>query len=155
MWRRVPGLVVRGHGVASGRKNDPRFPGGTLRMQLPHFRARGLDLSAYYRGTINVCIAPHRYVVRRPRCTFRHVRWHPTEPAEDFSFFDTRLETADGRRYPGLIYYPHPETKPEHVQPPDVLEVLTVFIPGLRYGDPVHLETDPAQLDIVIREAPG
>ena len=83
--------VVRGHQVASGTNGDPRFPGGTVRMQLPYFRSLGLDLSAFYPGTLNVSIAPLDYHVLRPHLTFTGVKWHPTEPAEDFSFFNLRL----------------------------------------------------------------
>ena len=57
-WQTVRARVVEGHRVASGRNGNPRFPGGTLRMQAPFFRELGLDLSAYHRGTINVSIAP-------------------------------------------------------------------------------------------------
>ena len=52
----LSGKVIRGHGVASGQNGNPRFPGGTIRMQTPAFAARGLDLDAYFPGTINVSI---------------------------------------------------------------------------------------------------
>ena len=39
-----------------------------------------------------------------------------------------------------LIYWPHPETKSEHLQAPDVLEVLAPHIQGLAYGDRVTIE---------------
>src|SRR3954465_7598026 len=87
----VAGRIVRGHRVASGQNGNPRFPGGTIRMQAHHFLARGLDLSRFYAGTLNVSIAPFRYRILQPHLTFRNVAWHPTEPAEDFSFFDVRL----------------------------------------------------------------
>jgi hypothetical protein len=130
-WTEVSARVVRGHQVASGNNGDPRFPGGTVRMQLPHFRSLGLDLSQYYPGTLNVSIAPRQYRVLRPRVTFKAVKWHPTEPAEDFSFFDVRLLRDDAPHVDGLIYHPHPDTKPEHFQKPDVLELLFPFIEGL------------------------
>ncbi len=34
----------------------------------------------------------------------------------------------------GLIYFPHPDTKPEHFQQPDVLELRLPFMAGLVYG---------------------
>jgi hypothetical protein len=52
------------------------------------------------------------------------LKWHPTEPAEDFSFFDIRAAGPVGEPVAGLIYYPHPDTKPVHFQQPDVLELL-------------------------------
>ena len=117
-------------------------------MQAPPFKARGLDLSPYHAGTLNVSITPRRYAIIRPARTFRNVRWSATEPTEDFSFFDCRVRYG-GTRYDGLVYYPHPETKPEHVQPPDVLEILTGFIADVRYGDAVVLELDPAQMRVL------
>jgi hypothetical protein len=111
-WQKIRVRVVEGHRVASGLNGNPRFPGGTLRMQAPFFEKRGLDLSPFYIGTVNVSIAPLRYRVLTPRVTFRNVKWHPVEPAEDFSFFDVRLVPPGGERVAGLIYYPPPETKP-------------------------------------------
>ncbi|MGI9175020.1 MAG: hypothetical protein ACR2GR_06850 [Rhodothermales bacterium] len=144
-WIRVRGIVVQGHRVASAQTRDPRFPGGTVAMQTPLFSQAGLDLSPYHAGTLNVSIAPQRYAVIQAKHTFRNVKWAATEPAEDFSFFDCRVHSA-GRVYSGLIYYPHPETKPEHDQPPDVLEVLAPFISDVGYGDALVLELDPAQI---------
>jgi hypothetical protein len=142
----VPARIVRGHRVASGLNANPRFPGGTLRMQMPHFLALGLDLSLYHIGTVNVSIAPLSYQIAQPRLTFRSVKWHPTEPAEDFSFCDCRLLRGNAPSVAGLIYYPHPETKPEHFQQPDVLELLLPFIAGLDYGADIQLEIPKAQM---------
>jgi hypothetical protein len=150
-WQTVDGRVVRGHGVASGRADDPRFPGGTIRMQLPHFAARGLDLAAFHPGTVNVSIAPQAYHVVRPRITLRDVRWHATQPAEDFSFFDVRVHRAsapDSELFDGLVYYPHPDTKPEHFQRPDVLELLLPRLDSLRYDEPLTLRLRADQLAI-------
>ena len=144
-WPAVSARVVRGHQVASGRNGDPRFPGGTLRMQAPHFLARGLDLTPFHLGTLNVSIAPARYRVLRPRLTFRTVQWHPTEPPEDFSFFDCRLLRA-AAPVQGLIYYPHPDTKPAHFQSADVLELLLPSTDGLDVGADLRLSVDPDQM---------
>ncbi|MEM9164172.1 MAG: hypothetical protein AAGC54_14030 [Cyanobacteria bacterium P01_F01_bin.4] len=147
-WIQIPGVIVQGHGVASGRADDPRFPGGTLRMQKAAFAERGLCLDAYFLGTINVLIAPYRYQVKQSKYTFRQVKWAVDRPAEDFSFFDCRVGLRDCDPQPGLIYYPHPETKPEHFQDPGTLEVLTAFIDGLGYGESVLLTLDASQIVI-------
>ena len=144
----VTARIVSGHRVASGQNGNPLFPGGTLKMQAMHFKQRGLDLSQFHGGTLNVSIAPHRYRVVRPRMTFREVKWHPTEPAEDFSFFDVRLLRDDALPVPGLIYYPHPETKPTHFQSPDVLELLLPWVDGLGYGTEIRLEIPQDQIVI-------
>ncbi|MEO0456833.1 MAG: hypothetical protein AAF152_09650 [Cyanobacteria bacterium P01_A01_bin.114] len=145
-WIQIPGVVVKGHGVASGQTNDPRFPGGTLQMQKSAFAKLGLCLDAYFLGTINVSIAPHRYMVKQPKHTFRQVKWAEDSPAEDFSFFDCQVEVCDRTPQPGLIYYPHPETKPEHFQDSGTLEVLTAFIQDLSYGTPLMLALDANQI---------
>lgn len=115
-------------------------------MQQPFFLNRGLDLNRFYLGTLNVSLKPWRYRVLTPRLTFRDVKWHPTEPAEDFSFFDARVLPATGPAIDGLIYYPHPDTKPEHFQSPDVLELLLPWTDGLGYGSSLLLEVPKAQM---------
>ena len=142
----ITARLVQGHRVASGLNGNPRFPGGTLRMQTPHFQALGFDISRLYLGTLNVSIVPLRYQVVKARHTFTQVKWHPTEPAEDFSFFDVRVACPDGTSVSGFIYYPHPDTKPEHFQQPDVLELLLPFVAGLRYGMTLKLEVPTAQM---------
>ena len=145
-WPSVAARIVPGHRVASGLNANPRFPGGTLLMQAPVFRALGFDLAVYHQGTMNVSIAPLRYRVVKAPTTFRQVKWHPTEPAEDFSFFDVQLTLADTPPVAGKIYYPHPDTKPEHFQQPDVLELLLPYVEGLNYGDEVDLRIPAEQM---------
>lgn len=117
-------------------------------MQLPYFLALGLDLRPFHPGTLNVNITPCRYRVIKARHTFDKVKWHPTEPAEDFSFFDVRAIRPGASAVEGFIYYPHPETKPEHFQQQGVLELLLPFVEGLRYGDEVRLEIPASQMAI-------
>jgi hypothetical protein len=147
-WISLKGVIKQGHGVASGKSGDPRFPHGTIEMQKPFFAEKGLYLDRYFPGTINVSVYPHKYAIKNPKYTFRNVKWALAEPAEDFSFFDCRILLDDRPPLEGLIYYPHPETKPEHFQEPEVLEIITQFIQDLNYGDELILEIDGLQLDI-------
>lgn len=147
-WQTVIGKIVRGHRVASGQNGNPRFPGGTLHMQTPFFRGLGFALDAYHRGTLNVSIAPHAYRVIKAPLTFRQVKWHPIEPAEDFSFFDVRILRPDAPPVEGKIYHPHPETKPEHFQQPDVLEVLAGYLEGVVPGAELTLQIPADQMAI-------
>ena len=117
-------------------------------MQMPYFQALGLDLSAFHPGTVNVSIEPLRYRVLNPRYTFRAVKWHPADPAEDFSFFDVRVIRDGGEPLEGLIYYPHPETKPTHFQQPDILELLLPFVGGLLYGMTLKLQIPACQIEV-------
>jgi hypothetical protein len=145
-WQIVAARIMPGYRVASGQNGNPLFPGGTLKMQTPFFQTLGLDLSPYHSGTLNVSIAPLRYRVIAPRLTLRAIKWHPTEPAEDFSFFDLRLLRDGAPPVEGLIYYPHPDTKPTHFQKPDVLELLLPFVPGLAYGAPIQVQVPAEQM---------
>ena len=140
----VPGVVIRGHGVASGRAGDPRFPHGTVAMQVPFFRERGLDLAGFHPGTVNVDVSPLSFRPGPDALLFERVKWHPDLPAETFSFARAAL-VRGGDRFPAWIYWPHPETKPEHFQPGGVAEILAPFVPGLACGDRVAIETAPSQ----------
>lgn len=140
----VPGVVVTGYGVASGKAGDKRFPNGTIAIQIPFFKALGLDLSGCHPGTINVDVSPCRIDPGPESLLFERVKWHPEMPAETFSFAKATL-VHGGVRHPAWIYWPHPETKAEHFQPAGVAEVIAPRIDGLAYGDAVTLELDAGQ----------
>ena len=141
------GVVVPGHRVASGTGGDPRYPGGTIAMQKPYFRAAGFDIDKYYNGTLNIR-TERKFRLVEPEFTVERMRWCQ-DPAETFSFVRCQLSSARGsvaRRVPGLVYYPHPETKPCHFQPGDIVEVLLERRePEFEYGTPVILEVAAGQ----------
>eukprot|EP00127_Corallochytrium_limacisporum_P000460 Clim_evm16s13 gene=Clim_evmTU16s13 len=145
--RRLPQTItaklVQGHRVASGLNKDPKFPGGTLGMQIPVFRRLGVDLGRYHPATLNLSIAPHCYRLLEPWRTLRQVDWSnpqsPNLPPEDFSVIPCVIRPLGSRdKYSAMIYYPHPETKPDYhaTNVSDaMLEVLAPEIPGVTYGD--------------------
>ena len=145
----VAGKIVIGYGVASGNAEDPRFPEGTLALQWPHFTGGGLDLDGIFRGTINISVAPLKPKPVEPIHTFRAVKWHDDSPAEDFSFFQIRIALGDEPPVGGYIYWPHPETKPEHFQAPHVVEVLAPSLDGVANGAEVQLWHVPEQIAFV------
>ncbi len=63
----VRGKIQSGHGVASGKGKDERYPEGTLKQQFNYFLERGLDLSNYFMGTINLDISPCSYEIKKPK----------------------------------------------------------------------------------------
>lgn len=150
-WIQIKGVVREGYGVASGKSGGSRFLQGTIAMQKPFFKEQGLNLDGYFMGTINLAIAPLKYEIKQAKCTCKNIKWSLNDPAEDFSFFDCRILVSPHRVFNGLIYYPHPETKPEHFQPPDVLEIITPFISGLNYGDELILEVDRQQINFSLQ----
>jgi hypothetical protein len=132
---------VTGHGVASGRADDPRFPEGTLAEQFPLFAAEGVDLHGYQRATLNIAV-DGALLLDRPDATVT-LDWTPHLPPETFSFLACVVE-VDGNRHDAMIYQPHPETKTDHHQPDNVVEVLAPPLGALE-GRSVVLEVDGAR----------
>ena len=145
-WATVVGRVVTGHGVASGKAADPRFPKGTLHMQQPFFLERGMDLGRFHEGTLNLSIKPRRYEILQAKLTFHKVKWSRDLPAEDFSFFDCRVGKGTDDPVDGMIYYPHPETKPDFFQDPSTIEILAPFIHGITTDSRIELQLKKEQI---------
>ena len=134
----ISGKVVAGFGVASGRDPESPYEAGTIAMQTPFFRALGLDLSHCFMGTINLSLAPRTLSIRHADFHFHQVAWTDACPPEDFSFVGCEL-LYEGQPYVGYLYHPHPDTKPDHHQPPSVVEVICEPVPGLSVGDVIEL----------------
>lgn len=143
--REIVGVVKRGYGVASGIAGDTRFPRGTLQLQIPHFKTLGLDLSDCHPGTINLDISPLTYTVGVPDYRFAQMRWSSDVPAETFSFCTCRVYHW-GTAVPGWIYYPDPETKPEHFHDASTLEILAPWLEGVGVGDALTIEVDAGKV---------
>jgi len=146
----VQGIVTEGHRVASGLAKEPRFPNGTLALQIPRFAERGLDLSGYHQGTLNVSIAPHSFCIGQAWKSFAGVKWSPVMPEENFSFYRCGIRPVDTEIFTdALVYWPHPSTKPEYFQSSSVLEILAPFIKGIGYGSEVELRFSPEEIEIL------
>lgn len=83
-WTLIHGILVQGYRVASGPSKD--YPYGALDRQRPIFKSRGLDLSRYFNGTLNIDIRPHTFKLVKPEFTFHNVEWTDLHPPEHFSF---------------------------------------------------------------------
>ena len=105
---------------------------------MPFFKAKGLDLSNYYKGTINIDIAPYHYAIKTPTHYIEGVDWSPHIPPENFYFFQLQLEFK-GQLYDGIIYMPDPKTKVDHHQLATMLEVMMPPISGIQGGEKVRL----------------
>jgi hypothetical protein len=144
----INGQICKGHGVASGKSDNKRYPKGTLNEQLPYFKERGLDLSAYFLGTINLDISPYTPKIIVPKYFFEGISWSPYIPPENFYFFDVILFFQD-TGYKGLIYMPDPNTKVDHIQKRSILELILPKISGLTYGMRIRIETEDKQLQLL------
>ncbi len=149
----ISGVVISGHGVASGKSKNCPYAGGTLRQQMPYFKERGLDLGCYFLGTLNVDVAPVKPNMIAADYTFFHVKWTERIPAEHFSFSRCILN-YEGKDYDALIYLPHPETKVEHEQKPTLLEIIAEPVGDLHYGKKVTLKLQAAHFDILPQTIP-
>jgi len=147
-YGQVRGEIKSGFGVASGKGKDERYPEGTLKQQFNHFLERGLDLSNYFMGTINLDISPCSYEIKTPKYFFKNIDWSNYIPPENFYFFDVFLYYND-KTYKGLVYMPDPETKENHMQKPNILELIFPKIEGLEYGVMVDIELEINQIDII------
>ena len=142
---RMKGIVVQGYRVASGPSKD--YPYGTLDKQRPFFASRGLDLSGYFNGTLNIDIRPFEFKLLKAEFTFHDVEWTDLHPPEHFSFSKCKVifkETS----YDGWAYYPHPETKLRHFQNPSLLEVIAMQIPDMQYGREVLVDVKENEVEI-------
>ncbi|HNQ94304.1 MAG TPA: hypothetical protein PKK96_07510 [Anaerolineales bacterium] len=144
-WTRVHGQIVEGYRVASGPSAD--YPYGALSRQRPLFASRGLDLSDYFNGTLNIDISPHTFKLIRPEFTFYNVEWTNLHPPEHFSFSRCKVVFRE-IEYDGWAYYPHPETKLRHFQNPSLLEVIAMEIKDIAYGDEVDVSLNPQEISI-------
>ena len=144
-WISVRGVLAEGYRVASGPSKD--YPYGALDRQRPLFKERGLDLSGYFNGTLNVDIRPNVFQIIKPEFTFKNVEWTDLHPPEHFSFSHCRV-VYDDVKYEGWVYYPHPETKKRNFQDPSLLEVIASLIPDIKYGDEVEVQVNPERIEV-------
>lgn len=140
--------VVKGHGVASGKANDKRFPQGTIACQIPHFKKRGLDLSDMYLGTLNGKLDCKRFNIKQWDHQFTSVKWSDNFPAENFNFCACSIRHQN-KTYKAFIYQPAPETKIEHIQPENVVEIISFPIANVSYGDKLTLLIDAQKFEII------
>jgi hypothetical protein len=149
--------LVAGHGVASGRAATSPYPAGTIHLQAPYFAARGIDLSPFFAGTLNLEAARGHWRLRDPDARVEALEWTDRHPPETFSFWHCRLRVpaetvaaaVGSAGLAALIYYPHPETKRAHHQAPSCLELLAPWIPGLNPGAELELGVDPRRCRLI------
>ncbi|HEX8992067.1 MAG TPA: hypothetical protein VF784_10355 [Anaerolineales bacterium] len=144
-WRTIRGVLVEGYRVASGPSKD--YPYGALDRQRPIFKDRGLDLSGYFNGTLNIDIRPYEFKMQNPEFTFRNVEWTDLHPPEHFSFSHCRVSFG-GAEYDGWVYYPHPETKKRNFQNSSLLEVIAYPIRDIRYGHELEVQVNPERIEV-------
>ena len=145
----LTGRLCSGHGVASGTSKESPYPDGTIRMQAPVFNALGLDLSDCYSGTLNIDFAPHEVFLSNPDHLFENLHWTDLHSPETFSFWSVEIKTSETEAVNGWIYYPHPETKERHWQPPTTLELLAPRLSGVEPGCTISIRDQRRRIKLV------
>ena len=145
------GIICKGHGIASGKNFDSRFPRGTIALQYPFFADCGLDLSSYFKGTLNISFSSHIFVLGKPKYYFPSVKWCVDMPAENFSFFPCFFELLGKQRVNALVYWPHPSTKPSFHQDPSVLEFLAPWIDGVNNGQKIEVFAESENINFQLK----
>lgn len=132
-------IVVKGHQVASGKAGDARFPDGTIKAQVDKFKALGLSIEAFYPATINAKFFGKYITLNQHDYLFKQVKWHTDMPAENFKFLRCFI-LKGSNEIPAFIYQPQIETKTEHFQPANQLELLAPYIEDIHYGELLTLK---------------
>lgn len=151
--KQVNATVVQGHAVASGRSRiDRRFPEGTIGLQLPLFKSRGVDVVELlggnaFVGTLNLTIAPHVWHIAQPEYHLQGIKWTPIFAPENFYLSMAAIVFKD-RQFRAILYMPDPATKPDHFKPADLIEVLAEPIEAIAYGDRVELAYNPTAIEL-------
>ena len=146
----ITGKVISGYGVASGKGKDNRYPEGTLKLQMPFFNERGLDLSAFFIGTINIDISPYQFSIKKYKYYFKEINWSIYIPPENFYFFEVQLIFKENF-YKGLIYMPDPKTKFDHHQISSLFELLMPKIEGIEQGENIILKLREGDFKFIIK----
>jgi hypothetical protein len=169
--KQVSAIIKQGYRVGSGQAHeghDQRFneDGGTIRLQIPEFKKRGLDFDnyfggkaddAYVVGTLGCDITPYQMVIAAPEYYLTDVRWtnkfDDQIPGFKENFFLSPAEVEfKGKRYKALLYVPDPSTKPAHFHPLTTIEVIAQKVPDIGYGDSVTLHYNPQAIQLELRE---
>lgn len=145
--KQYPFIVTQGHQVASGMANNSPFPDGTINLQTPYFKALGLDLAPYFKGTINAQFNCNSIELLKWDLELTNVHWLPNHPSEDFLFAYSEISYKE-KRFPAIIYQPRLETKLGHFQPTNTLELLAPKIEGITYGSKATLEIPTQYLSL-------
>lgn len=135
------GEVERCYQIASGIGLYQPYDEATIKLQAPHFAKRGFDLGehvpGYFTGTININLGETQLRLNNADRTLEKVEWTDRVQPETFSFVRCAI-AYKAHYFPGLIYYPHPETKPKvNAHHFNRIEILAPPVPGLKYGDTV------------------
>ena len=99
---------------------------------------------------LNLSFSPSELHLRHPDYLFRDLEWTHLHPPETFSFWKIRLRSVGDPdlNVPGLVYWPHPETKVRHWQSRSTLEILSPYIDHVFLGQSFELGVNPTAIRV-------
>ena len=148
MIKKLKGVLVKGYQVASGQSPITPYKDGSIILQKPFFEERGFCMKDLYLATLNIDIPNHEFTIIKPSYYFENLKWEKDFPSETFSIVSCTL-IYKAKQYDAYIYYPHVETKTDHIQKKTTLEVLAPFVDGISYGDSIEILVDTQTVQIV------
>lgn len=140
--------LTQGHRVASGLAEDSPFNKGTILLQKPFFKEKGLDLESFFMGTLNLNIYPYKFKFINAEFTFKNIKWVENFPAETFLFSKCKL-IYQNKYVDAYVYYPHPETKIGHFKDNSILEIIAPLINNISYNDEIDIIINTDEIDII------
>jgi len=143
----ISGTVIEGVKFTSGIAANCPFPSGTLSMQTPFFKQKGLDLNENFQATLNVSIKPRTCTLINPEFTFPNVKWYPDHDPDTFSFSRCSI-IFEELTIDAFAYFHHPKNREGQFWKDSVIEIIAPYLPGLRYGQTVQLELNPEEIKI-------
>jgi len=147
MIKKLTGVLLKGYQIASGTSPITPYKDGSIKLQKPFFEERGFCMKKLYLATLNIDIPNHEFTIVKPTYHFKHLKWEEDSPPETFSIVPCTLKYKM-KQYDAFIYYPHVETKTNHIQKKSTLEILAPFIEEISYGDNIQLILDTQKINI-------
>ncbi len=141
MIKKLKGVLIKGYQIASGTSPITPYKDGSIKLQKPFFEEKGFCMKGLHLATLNIDIPNHEFTIIKPTYHFDNLKWEKDFPAETFSIVSCTL-VYKTKQYDVYIYYPHVETKSDHIQKKSTLEILSPFIDGIKYGDKVEVLID-------------
>jgi len=157
MFKQVQVQLVQGYQIASGQsETDTRFPEGTIKLQIPHFKNLGFDFDEYFKknyvsGTLNLSVKNHTIEIAKPEYFFTNLKWSEIFPPENF-FLSKAKVIFNNKSYTALLYIPDPSTKVDHFSVKSNIEVIAQRIENIKYGDILTLCYNPSAIKITVNK---
>ena len=99
-----------------------------------------MDFKQFFKGTINISLNLFNFELRNPKFFLKGIKWSDDLPPENFSFFACSLKVNSSPvSYDAFVYWPHPSPNQSFIRMKRFLEVISAYIPSIKYGDEIEI----------------